>query len=171
MRQDAIFAATTLLIKSTIKNSSLRCATAKDSRYEGVQVRTLSNSSSLLRAGLASGLTGVFATSGIGSEEQYTRVVNESDRLLQVLESIPYVAEGRGIPVYVLMSQTCPFCKALWRDHGKVKASIQFRWIPLPYTKDDRDQLAHVLKSRSAQDFVLRPGFETTGCAYSGGQG
>lgn len=120
----------------------------KASRFEPLLTRR-----SLLRAGLVSGLPGVFATSGIGSEEQFTRVVNESDRLLQALESIPYVAEGRGIPVYVLMSQTCPFCKALWRDHGKVKASIQFRWIPLPYTKDDKDQLAHVLKSRSAQDF------------------
>jgi hypothetical protein len=80
-------------------------------------------------------------------------LAHDGERLMKILASLPYVAEGSGLPVYVLMSQTCPYCKALWKIHKTEEAKIQLRWIPAPVGQDNIDQIAHVLKTRKLTDF------------------
>lgn len=82
-----------------------------------------------------------------------TRIVRDESRLLGILERTPYVSEGSGTPLYVLMSERCPFCKAMWRDHRSVRSNVEFRWIPGAYGGDDMNQAAQVMQTRHLDDF------------------
>lgn len=103
----------------------------------------------------AAGLAGVLSAEASAAGLPFRKISRDGDRLMEILDAAPYVREGHGPVAYVLVSQTCPFCAALWRDHREAEKRIEFRWLPLPYTQDDRDQIAQVIKSRSVDDFRL----------------
>lgn len=103
----------------------------------------------------AIGLSGILGAEAAAAGVPFKKLTRDGDRLMQILDSAPYVREGHGPVAYVLVSQTCPFCAALWRDHREAEKRIEFRWLPLPYTQDDRNQIAQVIKSRSVDDFRL----------------
>jgi hypothetical protein len=82
-----------------------------------------------------------------------TKILRDEAKLLGILERAPYISEGSGTPLYVLMSERCPVCKAMWRDHRSVRSNVEFRWIPGAYGTDDMNQAAQVMQSRRLDDF------------------
>lgn len=82
-----------------------------------------------------------------------TKILRDEAKLLGILERAPYVSEGSGTPLYVLMSERCVFCKAMWRDRRSVRSSVEFRWIPGAYGADDMNQAAQVMQTRRLDDF------------------
>jgi hypothetical protein len=111
--------------------------------------------SSLAATAAGAGLAGAVPTAALADGNGILRIAQGGDRLLQAIDGMPWIAEGNGVPVYVLMSQNCAFCKALWQDHQSALASIEFRWIPGPYGTDNVNQTTQVMKTRRLADFAM----------------
>jgi len=79
----------------------------------------------------------------------------DGDRLVQLLQQMPYTSMGTGLPVYVQMSQTCSACQVFWQDLNQYKLEVEFRLIPMPLSEDNQNQVAQIYTTRNIGDFNL----------------
>lgn len=92
------------------------------------------------------------AAHGQGSSE-FTAITRGSDRLLNLLETQPYVSEGNGKPLFIIMSQSCPYCLALRMEQPRPPQGVEFRWLPGPYSGGNNDQMVEVRIRRDVPTF------------------
>ena len=87
------------------------------------------------------------------SRSEFTQIRQGADQLMTILNNQPYVVEGAGAPLYIVMSHTCGFCEALRLEQPKAIPGVEFRWLPGPYSGGSRDQLVEVLLRRDVPTF------------------
>lgn len=67
-----------------------------------------------------------------------------------VLQHCAYVAEGTGMPLYVLASPAERETQILWFDRRGYLKDFQFRWLPGCQKNDDPNQVVELLVRRDA---------------------
>jgi uncharacterized repeat protein (TIGR03803 family) len=111
----------------------------------------------LLYLSLLTAQTGTAKTNGCNNyDSQHVcnqgQITTDADEAKTILAGGRFTADGSGPPIYVFMSQNCPFSKAFFKDRARF-TGVQFRYYPFIATIDNQNQSVQVLMSRSLPEF------------------
>jgi len=87
--------------------------------------------------------------------EGYARIDDGAERLLEILESLPYAVEGSGPVVWMFEFSECPYCQAKRRDFRGQNLGLEFRRVFVPVNPRSAREAAALGKSRDPRDYHL----------------
>ncbi|MGD2064744.1 MAG: hypothetical protein PVF51_14360, partial [Nitrospirota bacterium] len=88
-----------------------------------------------------------------GDADDFYEMKIGGDKLLSILESLPYATEGQGPVMYVFEYSECPYCQAMYRDFNGKDVGIEFRRMFVPISQRTSAETAALGKSRDIADY------------------
>ncbi len=88
-----------------------------------------------------------------GDADDFYEMKVGGDKMLTILESLPYASEGNGPTMYFFEYTECPYCQAMYRDFNGKDVGIEFRRMFFPVSNRTAAETAALGKSRDINDY------------------
>lgn len=88
-----------------------------------------------------------------GDRDGFYEIKNDSQKMLSILEALPYVSEGTGPVMFIFEYSECPYSQGRYRDYKVESSGLQFRHVFVPVSDRSAKESAAMGKSRSIQDY------------------
>ena len=72
---------------------------------------------------------------------------------LKILQSLPAATEGAGVPIWILSSSRCGYCRQMNRDRPGPVPGLAINYIAYPLADSESGAVARVWRARSAEAY------------------